>query len=268
MPTFQTPDPITAVVEVVAGSVRLSATERDDTVVEVRPRDSNRASDVRAAEQARIDYSHGTLKVTAGRKMLSLGRGGAVDIDIALPAQSRLKASSAYADVFADGRYGECRFSSAGGDLSVEEVSGNVKADTASGDIAARTIVGSVAVSTASGGATLGHVDGDVKFQTASGTLTVERLRGNVSAQSASGSVSVATAVKGAVSVQTASGDVTIGIPEGTAAQLNLRTRSGAVRNTLTSTDGPNGSDETLLVHVRTASGDIAVHRSAATVSS
>ena len=74
MPTFQTPEPITAVVEVVAGSVRLVATDRDDTVVEIRPRDPSRASDVRIAEQARTDFRNGTLVVSAGRRFISLGR--------------------------------------------------------------------------------------------------------------------------------------------------------------------------------------------------
>ena len=37
MTTFQTPDPITAVVEVVAGAVHLAATDRDNTVVDVTP---------------------------------------------------------------------------------------------------------------------------------------------------------------------------------------------------------------------------------------
>ncbi len=75
MPTFRTPEPITAVVEIVAGAVHLASTDRDDTVVDVTPRDPERASDVRAAEQARVDFHNGNLVVTAGRKVLSLGRG-------------------------------------------------------------------------------------------------------------------------------------------------------------------------------------------------
>jgi hypothetical protein len=38
MPTFPTPEPITAVIEVVSGSVNVVASDRDDTVVSVRPR--------------------------------------------------------------------------------------------------------------------------------------------------------------------------------------------------------------------------------------
>src|ERR1700676_780482 len=99
MPTFQTPGPVTAVVEVVAASVRLVATDRDDTVVEIRPRDPSRASDVRAAEQARVDFRNGRLAVSAGRRIISLGRGGAVNVDIELPSGSRLQTSSPFADI-------------------------------------------------------------------------------------------------------------------------------------------------------------------------
>ena len=38
MPKFNTPEPITATVEISAGDVRLIATDRDDTVVDVRLR--------------------------------------------------------------------------------------------------------------------------------------------------------------------------------------------------------------------------------------
>ena len=179
MPTFQTPEPITAVVEVVAGSVRLVASDRDDTVVEVQPRDPSRASDVRAAEQARVDFRNGTLTVAAGRKYISLGRGGAVEIDIALPVRSRLQASSAFADVQGEGLLADCRFSSASGDVALDTLEGNIKADTASGDVAVQRVLGSASISTASGDATIGELEGDLKFQAASGGITIGRLHGN-----------------------------------------------------------------------------------------
>lgn len=261
MPTFRTPAPITAVVEVVAGAVHLAASDRDDTVVEIRPRDPERASDVRAAEQARIDFHNGTLVVTAGRKILSLGRGGAVRVDIALPTRSRLDLSSASADIDADGVYSDCRFASASGALRVAAVYGNVKADTASGDITIGEVIGDARIATASGDAAIDRIDGDAKFQAASGSLTIGTLRGNLRHQTASGAVTVGAAVTGALRAQTGSGDVEVGIPEGTAARLELKTHSGAVDNGLQSSDGPADGDETFIVHARTGSGDISVRR-------
>jgi hypothetical protein len=263
MSTFDTPQPITAVVEVAAGSVRLVAGDREDTVVEVRPRDPNRTSDVRTAEQTRVDFSNGTLTVSAGRRLIHLGRGGAVNIDIGLPSGSRLRTSSASAEIHADGEFADCKLASASGDLLVDSVAGDVKADTASGEITVQNVNGDVAISTASGGATIGRLDGGVKFRAASGGLVVRRLHGDVDAQTASGDVTVASAATGAVSVQTNSGDVEVGVAEGTAAQLDLQTHSGAVRNSLTPSDGPAEGDETLVVKVRTGSGDVDVRRSA-----
>jgi Putative adhesin len=261
MPTFDTPEPILAYIEVVTGSVRLSASDRDDTVVEVRPRDPSRSSDVKAAEQARISYRNGKLTVTGGRKYISIGRGGAVEIDIALPSGSRLEASSVSANVESDGALAECRVSTVSGDLQLDTVDGNIKVDSVSGDVSARSVTGNVTISTASGNSTIDLLEGDVKFQSASGGMTIGRLRGNAKAQTASGSVAVAGAVNGAFTAHTASGEVEIGIPQGTAARLDLRTKSGVVTNALEPSDGPAEDDETLVVQARTGSGDIMVRR-------
>jgi DUF4097 and DUF4098 domain-containing protein YvlB len=146
--------------------------------------------------------------------------------------------------VHAGGEFTDVRFSSASGDLTIQSISGAAK------------------ISTASGGATVGDLDGDLKFQTASGALSVRRLRGRLTAQSASGSVGITTAIGGSVSAQTSSGDVEVGIAEGTAARLDMLTGSGVVANRLTPSDGPAEGDETLLIHTRTGSGDVDIHRS------
>jgi DUF4097 and DUF4098 domain-containing protein YvlB len=260
MPTFDTPQPISAVVEIAAGSVRLVAADRPDTVVDVRPRDESRPHDVRAAEQVRVDFTNGTLAVTSTRGF-SFPRRGAVVVDIALPSGSRLHASTASADVTADGQYADCRFASASGDLTVGSVAGNIKADTASGGVTASAVNGSASVATASGAVAVGQLTGDVKFRAASGSLSVGQLYGNLNAQTASGDVTVASAVRGTVSVQTSSGEVVVGIAEGTAAQLDLHTGSGSVRNALQPSDGPADGDETLVVRAQTGSGDVIVQR-------
>lgn len=264
MSTFPTPQPITAVVEIVAGTVRITATDRDDTVVDVQPRDPNRPSDVRIAEQTRVDFTNGTLKVTAGRRFLQVGRGGAVDVHVELPSGSRLDASSASADVHVEGTMSDCKLATASGHVVLDTVTGSVKADSASGDIDVTNLLGSATISTASGDAKIGEVLGNLLFQAASGSLVVGELRGEAKSRTASGSVTVDRAVSGAVSTQSSSGDIRVDIVEGTAAQLNLKTRSGTVSNGLESADGPADGDETLLVHVRTGSGDIAVRRSTA----
>jgi len=264
MPTFDTPEPIAVRIEAAAGSVRLTATDRNDTVVTVRAHDESRAADVRAADQTQVHYDNGKLTVSA-RRGFALFRGGAVDIDIALPSRSRVKASAASADVRAEGALADCKIASASGDVDLDVVDGNLKAATASGSVSVRGISGNASVATASGNATIGEVDGDLAFKAASGDLSVARLSGGLRAQTASGSVTVTTAVRGAITASTSSGEVAVGVVEGTAARLDLVTGSGAVTNLLEYADGPAEGDDTLLIHVRTGSGDIDIHRAVAT---
>ncbi|WP_375484148.1 DUF4097 domain-containing protein [uncultured Mycobacterium sp.] len=243
MPTFHTPQPITASIQAAAGSIRLIATDRDDTVVEVRPHDPSRQADVRSAEQARISYANGKLAVAPAKHGFLGARMGVVDILVELPSHSSAQVSVASADVHAEGDLADVRFASASGNLGLQSITGRLNAATASGDVE------------------VGLLDGDVKFRAASGSLTLDRVRGNAKSETSSGSTRIATAVSGAVVAHTASGDVEIGIPEGTAAQLDIMTASGVVTNRLQSSDGPNAADETLLVRVRSASGDVDIHR-------
>ena len=82
MPTFDTPQPITATVGISAGSVRLLASDRDDTVVEVRPRDESRSHDVRSAEQVRVAFASEDFRFRGYRRALrraTVGRELALD---------------------------------------------------------------------------------------------------------------------------------------------------------------------------------------------
>ena len=49
MPTFDTPQPISAVVGIVSGDLRITAGERTTTTVDVRPTDAASKDDVKAA---------------------------------------------------------------------------------------------------------------------------------------------------------------------------------------------------------------------------
>jgi hypothetical protein len=63
MPTFTTPAPISAAVDIIFGDITVRASERTDTVVEVRPVDPNWDLDVKAAAEVVVDFSHGRLQV-------------------------------------------------------------------------------------------------------------------------------------------------------------------------------------------------------------
>ena len=59
MPTFDTPEPISVTLELGIADIRVAATDRRDTVVDVQPSDPSKKSDVAAAQQTRVEYANG-----------------------------------------------------------------------------------------------------------------------------------------------------------------------------------------------------------------
>jgi hypothetical protein len=261
MATFDTPRPISVRIEAGGGAIRLVAGDRSDTVVEVRPRDETRGADVWAAEHTRVDFRDGKLFISGPRRGVPRLRGGAIDVEVALPSHSRLHASLASADLRAEGEFGDCKLASASGRVEVDAVTGKIRAANASGSFIVHRAEGKVSANTASGTLRIGELDGELKFQAASGSLTVETLRGTVKSRTASGSVRIVAAVRGGVAASTSSGELAIGVVEGTAARLDVFTRSGVVTNTLQPTDGPEQGDETFVVQARSSSGNVEIHR-------
>lgn len=263
MPSFETPTAIDVWIDTAGGSVRIAASDRADTVVAVRPCDESRSSDVWAAEHTRVDFRDGKLSVTGPKRGLPRLLGGDTDVEIGLPTGSRLHVSVASASMRAEGEYGDVRFTGASGEVEIHGVTGKFKASSASGSISVHTMHGNASIATASGNVAIGDLDGNLRFKAASGSLTIDRLRGSIKSRTASGSVDVAVAVSGAISAGSSSGDVEVGVAEGTAARLDINTGAGHVTSELQPADGPRQGDETLLVQVRSGSGDIRIHRAA-----
>lgn len=279
MPTFDTPEPIFATLELAVGAVRINASDRTDTVVEVRPSNEANSADVQAAQQTQVDCTKGKLWVrtpkSKGRS--HFGRGGSVDVTIDLPTGSRVDAKAA-ADFRCEGRLGDSTFkttgdirvdeggklklSSASGDISVAHSVGSADISTASGDIRIGEIEGKAVVKTAYGDITVSEVTRDLRMITASGDIHVDRALASVDARTPYGDIRIAEVVRGSIALDTASGGVEVGIHEGSAAWLDLHSRSGTVRNVLDACDGPEASDETVKVRARTVSGDIVIRRS------
>ena len=67
MPTYATPGPVAATVQVAGARVRVTASDRTDTVVLVRPVNEANPSDVRVASKTRVDFAGGQLSVKNDR---------------------------------------------------------------------------------------------------------------------------------------------------------------------------------------------------------
>jgi hypothetical protein len=281
MPTFDTPRPITASVELTAGELRVVASERPDTVVHVRPADDTDERDVRALQQTRIHYASGTLTVRGPRQpgLGIFGRVGAVDVLVELPAGSTVEAKLGVGSVRCTGALGGCRLRSGAGDLQVEQagsaslmtgmglltaetVTGDAKLTTGSGKLQVRSVAGTAVLKNGNGETWIGHAGGDVQISSANGDIAADRPAASVTANTANGDIRVRELVRGSATLRSAAGRIEIGIRPGTAARLDVYTQYGKVHNEMTATDGPAGTGEQAEVRARTAFGDILIHRS------
>ena len=281
MPTFDTPEPINASINLLAGDVRISASDRSDTVVVVSPADGSNDSDVKAAEQIRVEYSNGTLVVKAPKtryRAFSFRNSGSIDVAIELPADSQVLGETSMGDFSSDGRLGECRFVTGVGNIGLDHTgplqlttgTGRVTVGrttgrtevTGAGDVRIREIDGPAVIKNLNGDSWIGAVTGDLRCNAANGDITVDRAQATVNAKTANGDVRIGEVVRGSVALSTSYGELEIGIREGTAALLDLGTKFGNVRNSLAASDNPDSSDQTVEVRARTSFGDIVIRRS------
>jgi hypothetical protein len=63
MPTFDTPGPIAATVVVAGAQVRVTASDRTDTVVLVEPINKASKKDVKVVSKTKVDFADGQLSV-------------------------------------------------------------------------------------------------------------------------------------------------------------------------------------------------------------
>ncbi|MFI7645565.1 DUF4097 family beta strand repeat-containing protein [Micromonospora sp. NPDC049460] len=280
MPTFDTPAPISATVDMVVGDARITATDRTDTVVDVRPSNAAADADVRAAEQTRVEYADGRLLVRAPRQrgFGLVGKPGSIDVTITLPAGSHLHGNASAGAFHGTGRLGNCRIRIAAGDIEldrtadadldtsaggvrVEHVAGQARISTGSGRIRVQEVEGDAVVKNSNGESWLGTVTGEARVKAANGDIAVDRAHASVTATTANGDVRIGEVSAGTVSVRTASGGLDIGVRSGTAALLDLHTQFGRVDNHLEAYEPPGEPESAVRVTARTSFGDIVIHR-------
>ncbi|MFF4416592.1 DUF4097 family beta strand repeat-containing protein [Streptosporangium sp. NPDC001559] len=218
MKTFDTPAPISAVLDVPAGRVQLIAADRADTTVEILPTDPSKGRDVKAAEQTRVEYGDGVLRVTApvGKNQF-LGPSGSVEVTVRLPADSHVEAKVADAEFRGVGQFGDVAFEGAHGPVVIDEAA-------------------------------------SARITTAAGDVSVGRLNGPAEINVSKGDIRVTEAVRGTVVLRTEAGGVSIGAAPGVSASLDAGTSYGRVHNSLNNTEGAAAQ---LVIHATTAHGDI-----------
>jgi DUF4097 and DUF4098 domain-containing protein YvlB len=284
MSTFETPQPISATLDLSVADVRIIAGDRANTVVEVRPTNQTRSADIKAAEQTRVEYSNGRLSVKMAKewtRFTPFGGVASVDITIELPAGSAIHSESEMGSYDVDGRLEECLFKTGAGSIRLEST-GSLTASTGIGEIIADRVAGDAELKTGSGlvrvgsvdGATvvksgngdtrIGEVGGDLRVRTANGEIVIGQARASVVAKSANGRIRIGDVVSGTVVMETAAGEIEVGIHQGTAAFLDVKTHHGNVRSSLQASTASEPSSSTVEVRARTSYGDIVITRAPA----
>ena len=218
MQKFDTPAPISAVLDISAGRIRFVAADRSDTTVEVQPQDPAKSRDVKAAEQITVAFGDGLLRIEAPEaKNRMLGNSGSVEVTVQLPAGSRVEAKAALAELRSVGRLGDVTFEGAQATVKLDETAG-------------------------------------AHLTLQNGDIFVGRLGGPAEISTRKGALHIAEAVKGKVTLCTEHGDITVGAAPGVSASLDAGTTYGRVHNALDNSDGGNAG---LNIHATTSYGDV-----------
>ncbi|MDB1086981.1 DUF4097 family beta strand repeat-containing protein [Streptomyces sp. ACA25] len=280
MPTFDTTEPISVTAYVYDGSIRFTADDRLDTAVEVRPRDPKKDLDVRTADQTEVTYASGVLTVTTPKANL-LGRGGSVDVTVELPAGSRIDVTGDGAQVLGEGRLGEVRVKTSSGDVrldttgplqltashglsSVDRVEGMAEITSSTGNVRVGLVDGPAVLKNSHGTTTVGAVTGELRVSGANGGIDIARAEASVTGTTTNGHLRVAEVVSGNVQLETSNGSIEVGVREGTAAWLDVRSNRGQVRNTLAESEAPEQAEDSVRVRARTNWGNIDIRRAKA----
>jgi Putative adhesin len=277
MPTFATPGPVTATVEVAGAQVRVTASDRTDTIVLVEPRNPASRKDVKVADKTKVDLADGQLTV----KTITPGdKSGSVAIAIDLPAGSSLAAYLAHSSVQVDGSVGQCELHMASGRVQLDRIDAlraNISAgEVAIGHIAGRADIdggafavrigevrGTVGLSSSGGHAWIGHASTDLDLSSGRGDFDIDRADGSITATTGNGAIRIGRMTHGQAKLTNGSGNIEVGISEGTAASIDANSERGAVHDFVSPQGNPDPSDHKVMVHARTRHGDIIIQRTA-----
>lgn len=280
MPKFDTPQPITAHIEAGRGNITIVASDRDDTVVEIRPTNPDDDSSTDAAARTTVDFAGNTLTIRAPKPnpFNWSNKSRSIDVTVELPTGSTVHGKNGMGDLTATGRLGDVSYKTGVGHLRFGET-GTLSVTSGSGSVLGDRVTGKADVTTGSGRLHIGELaDGGVlknsngstvvglanrpiKVRAANGDITVEEAADDVDAKTANGAVRVLDAVRGSLTLETAMGEIELGIRKGSAAWLDVKTKFGVVRNELTTAGPPGEQADKVEIHASTAFGDVTIRR-------
>ncbi len=252
MPEFDTPTPITAVVDLAVATVHVTASDRATTAVHVRPTNPADESDVAIAAQVTAELVDGELRITGPRTWLHVDltrKSRSVDLALDLPTGSAVTATAQAGDLRATGPLGECSSKTGVGDITLDRtgplrlrtstghaavtaVDGDADLRTSSGSLVVGEIRGSAQVKNSNGPTRVDEVTGDTRVRSANGDVEIGRAGGAVDAKSANGHVKAAL-TQGSSVLESGMGDIEVGVVAGTSLWLDAHPGHGRVESLL-----------------------------------
>lgn len=279
MPTFSVTGPVPVAVDVPFANLHVVAGERDDVVVTVLPTDPTKSGSVRAAEEIRVERDGESVSITypgSWKQWVLPFAAGTADITVELPEGSDVRGK--IGSFFAEGRFGVVDLTASVGDARMDgadrvdlkvsagnavvgRVSGTANVKVSAGSVRVGEFAGEGTLRAANGTITVGDVTGSLEVTGAHAEISVSRVTGSLTAKSAHAGIRVNNVVSGNVTLNTSYGSIEVGVPEGTAAFLDVASEHGAVRNQLTPAEAPGAEESTAEIHAGTGYGDIIVRR-------
>ncbi|MGW2089150.1 DUF4097 family beta strand repeat-containing protein [Streptomyces sp. NPDC001880] len=286
MPAFETPEPVSVSLELIAADVNITSGDRTDTLVTISPGSDSEGA-TRAAEQTVVEYKNGKLLIKTPKPRRGLfsrtrspeeEKESAIDVTIELPAGSDIRGRAALGNFTGHGRLGNCRFDSACGSIRLEETA-DLRVEAALGDVTIGRVTGTADITSTHGDLKIEHLDGPAHIKNLSGTTTIGDVTGDVQVTATSGEVSIGRAhngvtvkntngdiyvgevMRGEIVLETTRGSLGVGVREGVAARLDAQSLLGGVQNALAQSAAPSGSTDTVRLRTRTVVGAIDIHR-------
>ncbi len=177
-----------------------------------------------------------------------LRRNVSISYQLAVPADTQLRAHSGSGNQSVDGIRGPLdigagsgglkisnigdtvRADTGSGNIDIDHVKGNVRAKTGSGSIHATDVAGGFEGDTGSGRITLEQTaPGAVRADTGSGGMELRGVRGSLEAKAGSGTIRAEGDPTGAWTLRTGSGSVHLKFPSDASFDLDAHTSSGSI---------------------------------------
>lgn len=279
---YETPEPIHVVVDLIVGvKATVRAADITTTTVSLTPSDPTKKDDARAIGEVETAFVDGVLALRIPRTLRYytwLSGSPSLTLDLTVPTGSSLDMKIGAGNIRTEGVLGECNLRTGAGELHVEQtgkttlhsgagsiqagrVAGSLRVTNGSGSIRIGTLEGAGTIKNSTGNTTFGQAGGPLEIKSTTGDITIEQLEGSAEIKCAHGEVRIDRVGTGEVKIEGGYGAIEVGVPEGTAAWLDIASKHGNVRNELEGASAPDEGDRTVAVTAHADYASITIRR-------